>query len=656
MAQKQVYRAVLLLLVLLLAGQSARVGDFVFAAPVAQTVGNPKIVISAFRTRAGTSGTDEYVELFNADNVTVNISGWLLRSSNNSGSSIVLRATIPNGTSLLPGQYYLLVSTASAFYTIRDFQFSAGVADDGGFAIFTSSGDLVDAVGMSNLGGYKEGTPLVPMPNTATVLNYVRAGGGCIDTGDNAADFLSQTSFTPRNLSSVQNYCADTATPTNTPTDTSTPTETSTPTLTATATITPTPTLTPTATATVTYPPLMLLINEVAWAGTAANTAHEWMELYNPGTQPINLAGWRLVSSGTSPAIDIALTGSIPAGGYFLLERSTDNAVSTIPADQIYTGALSNDGDTLRLIAPDGVTVVDTANLNAAGVIDRWPAGSVGPNFASMERAGVIPDSDTAWFTHAGAPGPARDANNNLIRGTPRAANWAITVTSTPFPTRTPTRTPTPTRRAPVAPTRTPTPIIEAVVINEFLPRAGSDWNGDGETNLRDEYIELMNIGPEPVNIKGWRLNHIFGLSVTYLLPDVVILPGEKVVFFGADTGLNLSDGGGTIRLLKPTGVPFDAVTYGLVLAADRAWCRNPDGRGVWQDNCAPSPRRANVPESGARNPTPAIAVTPAQQPGYPRPESCPLSNVPGEIIRAECDSPGLGLSNPKYVYKYKRP
>ncbi|MEJ5224069.1 MAG: hypothetical protein WHV44_06390, partial [Anaerolineales bacterium] len=71
---------------------------------------------------------------------------------------------------------------------------------------------------------------------------------------------------------------------------------------------------------------------------------------------------------------------------------------------------------------------------------------------------------------------------------------------------------------------------------------------------------------------------------------------------------------------------------------------------------CDPSPRRANVPESGARNPTPAVVVTPAQQPGYPLPEVCPLRGAPGEIIRAECDSPGLGLSNPKYVYKYKRP
>ncbi len=650
MAHRRIYQVALFVLILSLAGQAARGVSFAFAAPVEQAAGNPKVVISALRTRAGTVATDEYVELFNADNVPINISGWVLRSSNNSGSSIISRATIPNGTLLLPGQYYLLTTNASSFLTLSDSQFlAAGVADDGGFAIFTSNGGLIDAVGMSNLGGYKEGTPLAPMLNNSTVLNYVRAGGGCIDTNDNAADFLSQTAFTPRNSFSIQNYCAETATPTNTPTETTTPTVTST------ATVTLTPTLTPTATATVVYPPLSLLINELAWAGTLANTAHEWIELHNPGTQPINLTGWRLVSLGDSPTINIALTGSIAAGGYFLLERTSDNNVSNIPADQIYTGALSNDGDTLRLIAPDGSTVVDTANLNPNGIIDRWPAGSVAPNFASMERAGILADSDTAWFTHAGAPGPARDASNNLIRGTPRAANWAFSVTSTPFPTRTPTRTPTPTRRVTAVPTRTPTPIVEAVVINEFLPRSGADWNNDGEINLRDEYIELVNISPQPVNIKDWRLNHIFGQSITYILPEVILLPDEKVVFFGAETEIILSDGGGTVRLLKPNGVPYDAVTYGLVLAADRVWCRNPDGRGAWLSDCEPSPRRANVPQAGGRTPAPPSSELP-QRPIYPLPEACTLERAPGEIIHAECDSPGLGLSNPKYIYKYNRP
>lgn len=664
MAHKQFYRVALFLLIVSLAGQAAGGGRFASAAPVFAPAAG--VVISEIQVAGDGGANDEFVELYNPSHLPVNLDGWSLQYRGGGAGSFLVRNFSAAGNKIIPAHgFYLITGSAYNGATGSDFTFSVfSLSGIGGTIALVSDQtqlstgsetSIVDKVAYGTGTLFPEGVAApVPPSEQSIERNAVSGGGGarCDDTNNNFGDFAINATPNPQNISSAIAYCLI-PTETPTPTETATPTETGT--LTSSPTATATPTLSPTATATVVHAPLSLLINEVAWSGTLANTAHEWIELRNPGAQPINLAGWWLVSVGATPAINIALTGVIAPGGYFLLERTTDNTVSNIPADQIYTGALSNDGDTLRLIAPDGVTVVDTANLNPNNVIDRWPAGSVSPSFASMERAGILPDSDIAWFTHGGAPGPARDANNNLIRGTPRAANWAISVTSTPFPTRTPTRTPTPTRRASVVLTRTPTPIVEAVVINEFLPRAGADWNSDGETNLRDEYIELINIGPQPVNLNGWRLNHIFGLSVTYILPEVILLPDEKFVFFGGETGLNLSDGGGTVRLLKPNGVPFDAVTYGLVLAAERAWCRTPDGRGAWRADCDPSPRRANVPQAGERTPAPPVSALP-QRPDYPLPESCPLGGAPAEIIHAECDSPGLGLANPQYAFKYSRP
>jgi putative spermidine/putrescine transport system permease protein len=51
----------------------------------------------------------------------------------------------------------------------------------------------------------------------------------------------------------------------------------------------------------------------------------------------IDLAGWTL-SDGNDIQIDLA--GTIPAGGYFLLERGDDTTIADIPANQIYSGAL----------------------------------------------------------------------------------------------------------------------------------------------------------------------------------------------------------------------------------------------------------------------------------------------------------------------------
>ena len=63
----------------------------------------------------------------------------------------------------------------------------------------------------------------------------------------------------------------------------------------------------------------------------------------------------------------IALSGTIPAGGYFLLERTDDGSVPGVTADQIYTGALGNAGEVLAL--RDGGAVLHDS-------VDAWYAGN----------------------------------------------------------------------------------------------------------------------------------------------------------------------------------------------------------------------------------------------------------------------------------------
>ena len=78
------------------------------------------------------------------------------------------------------------------------------------------------------------------------------------------------------------------------------------------------PTPTPARTA-----PLTVVINEVAWAGTQSSSNDEWIELYNPSSQAVLLDGWTLKAADGSP--NISLSGTIPAGGYFLLERTDED-------------------------------------------------------------------------------------------------------------------------------------------------------------------------------------------------------------------------------------------------------------------------------------------------------------------------------------------
>jgi len=104
--------------------------------------------------------------------------------------------------------------------------------------------------------------------------------------------------------------------------------------------------------------PLDVVISEIAWMGTTSSSNDEWLELRNNTATAVVLDGWRLVAADGTP--DIALSGIIPANGYFLLER-TDDSSTPVLADLLYTGALLNTGEVLTLTDALAV-VIDVAN------------------------------------------------------------------------------------------------------------------------------------------------------------------------------------------------------------------------------------------------------------------------------------------------------
>jgi hypothetical protein len=462
------------------------------------------------------------------------------------------------------------------------------------------------------------------------------------------------------------------------------------------------------------------LINEVAWSGTSANSSDEWIELYNPGTSPVNIDGWKLYGDDNSlnkvGSPNITLSGTIPADGYFLLER--DELATNVKANQVYgSGELLNTGERLYLKDNSGNTI-DTANLDGS----TWPAGTASatstspPAYASMERVGK---TGNQWVTYNGTVPLAHDRANNPIRGTPGNPNWIRTASITtitadaPDPsivnqyvsvavsvvggittptgsvsvtgantnctitlsngvgscqvrftsTGTKTITATYTSTSGLPPSNdteshqvatsgtifyTPTPALPApppqlVVINEFVPRPGHDWNGDGVVNIGDEYIELLNHGTVDVNLSGYRLDDEVNVgSNPYSLPAKVLKPGERIAFYGSETGLLLGDGGDGVRLLKPNGQLMDAYNYTVVRYPDQAYCRLPDNGGAddWNQNCFPTP--------GFQNSLSGNIAVPSGSVGQ---ESlCPIADtLPFDFVRAECDPFGNNIWRPDF-------
>jgi hypothetical protein len=547
------------------------------------------VVISEVQIAGGTVN-DEFVELYNPTNTVINLDGWRLSAKTQSGvTTNNLLTTFPN-IDIQPYSYFLIVSPEYDGATSPGNQtYSTGnhIAANNTIILFSDAGfTVVDKVGLGTAVD-REGTATTnPSANESVERKPGEAdplAGNGEDTDNNANDFALRTVSEPQNSASapeIPNTPTPTDTPTSTDTSSSTATFTDTPTSTDTPAITDTPSDTPTSTDTATetptdtptqtpsatftpsatptssdtptptvtftdtptpFPPGSVVINEVAWTGTVADANDEWIELYNNTNNDIGLAGWTITIGAGGP---ITITDTIPANGFYLLERTDDSTISDIDADFIYTGALVNGGSTITLRDPSS-NVIDTANGDGG----PWPAGDAASR-ASMERVNpTLPDTDGNWATNDGITVNGLDANGNPVRGTPKQPNSPLFPTATPTATDTATDTPTATATATGTPTATPTQTSSAtftpsntptatatftptippvVVINEIVADPRQDWSGSGFTSppgaggvtVTDEWIELYNAGPAPVNLlagAGWTLTMNDGASAATL-------------------------------------------------------------------------------------------------------------------------------------------
>jgi uncharacterized repeat protein (TIGR01451 family) len=383
-----------------------------------------------------------------------------------------------------------------------------------------------------------------------------------------------------------------------------------------------------------------VIINEVAWAGTQASAGDQWIELYNPSVD-MTITNWKLqINVGCSPAsvtdsnvpgiVLSSASGKIVKSGYYLMERG-HNATTTEIEDQVYpaiaqnllpTPNLSTTKITLFLCDNLG-NFIDTANYEGFNSgTNPWPQGGNNPPSVvyspSMERQDTAPERDKSWITNVGYIKNGSDANNDLIYGTPKRSNS--------YPA-TPTKIP---------PTRTPAPPLDRPIINEFLARPGYDWNQDGRVDVFDEFIEIKNIGITTVSLSGWQIDDEEDAgSAAFPLPAITLKPGDRVVYYGLQTNILLSDGGDTVRLINPKGKIFDSYTYAIAKFEDKSTCRLPDGNGSWYEDCIPTPALTNTREGSI----PAMGDETYQSPVCSLPDTLPV-----DFLFAECRGYGANI------------
>ena len=162
-------------------------------------------------------------------------------------------------------------------------------------------------------------------------------------------------------------------------------------------------------------------------------------------------------------------------------------------------------------------------------------------------------------------------------------------------------------------------PVTQDLIINEILADPGTtdgDANNDGTINTsQDEFVELYNIGNQPLDISGYTMED--GYTTRHTFPaQTTIGSGEFFVLFGGGSvnnfngnsqvsssgSLGLNNGGDDVIIKNTAGVVVVTVTYSG--ATDQSICRDPDFTGEFVGHLSHS-TNARVFSPGLTNDTP---------------------------------------------------
>ncbi|MGC8864512.1 MAG: lamin tail domain-containing protein [Bacteroidales bacterium] len=363
-----------------------------------------------------------------------------------------------------------------------------------------------------------------------------------------------------------------------------------------------------------------IVISEINYNPPNSSDETEYLELYNKGNYPINLLGYHF----TDGIVHTFSSVLINPGEYLVLayNASAIQSFFGVSAIQWQSGRLSNSGELIKLVDPQGLTV-DSVNY---GVNAPWPTtpNGGGPSLelcnpfidnalpenwsAATIYAGTLPTGEPVWAT----PG----ASCGSWSGGPIANFWADNLTVMvgdavsffDISLGNPTQWSWTFQGGTPASSLVQNPDVVYNVPGDFDVCLTVN-NGQGSSTLcldnyihviqpysdiviteimynppessdSLDYIELYNNGVDPVNMNGFKLT---AGNVNYIFPSLTFNPGAYLVLaydtlamrrtFGISSfkwnGGKLNNTGALIELKDNFGFLVDTVRYSKALPWD---------------------------------------------------------------------------------------
>lgn len=324
-------------------------------------------------------------------------------------------------------------------------------------------------------------------------------------------------------------------------------------------------------------PPNGLIFSEIQ-TGSSSSASQEFVELHNPTSDAIDLSNKKIqyFSATTTvfetPSRSVLMHGVLAPGEYYLI---ASNGYLTEQADDHFSAGLSQAGGHLR--------IVDLEN-NIFDLVGWGTASSPEGEAAPAPEAGESLQRQT-------------DADGFLVDTNINSQDFATNSVPTPQSTQSATVEPEQEPLNQTAPepgaessesesSATTNPNLLPLQITELLPNPAPP-----ATDADDEYIELYNPNPEPVDLNGYKLQAGLTYSYNFVFTDQTLPPNSYGVFYVSETGLLLANSGGRARLLSPSSQVLSETSQYEDAASGEAWVLY---GGTWQWTTTPTPAEPN--------------------------------------------------------------
>ncbi|MBI4250307.1 lamin tail domain-containing protein [Candidatus Uhrbacteria bacterium] len=286
-----------------------------------------------------------------------------------------------------------------------------------------------------------------------------------------------------------------------------------------------------------------IVITEIA---AYEKSDHEWIEIYNKGSAPVDSTGWKFFEDGTNHKLN-AFRGDlvIDPGEYAVIADVAANTAGDYPS---FSGTLIDsswqtlheDGESIALVAGDGSIVEQFTYLPATdGSLQRVVASAKDYTAANWKESAA--DTNTIG---SGYVAPTQQSTPP-----PPAEQTAPTI-----PQNETQPQQSQSQQPPTAPKINSSwkPSRGDVVINEFVADPGDSPK---------EWIELYNNSPVSINLTGWMLED--GSRNGIALKGILGVSGSARFAVFEISNAILNNTGDSITLRNADGVEIDSVSYG---------------------------------------------------------------------------------------------